>query len=98
MGLYCLPIRPLVGIDHFIEGEVCLDMGAAASAGAVVQVIDQRDGVRAFTLFNQETCFAMACDLLHRTTPIDDHWSARRHPFQRLHAKSCTPLPMSYPT
>src|SRR5260370_37683930 len=92
MGLYWLPIRPLVGMDHFIEGEVCFDVGAAASAGDVVQVIDQRGGVGAFTLFNQETCFAMAYDLFHRTTAIGDHGSARRHRFNRCQTKGFIPL------
>src|SRR5579859_671252 len=47
-------VHTLVGIDHGIEGEVLFDVGAAAGAGDIVEVIDEGGGLGAFALFHQE--------------------------------------------
>src|SRR5579863_1075194 len=79
--LYCSPIYALVSVDHVVEREVCLDVGATARAGDIVQVIYKSGGVRAFALLHQEAGFAVADNLFRRAAPVCDNGRTSGHRF-----------------
>ncbi len=69
-----------------------LDVGAAARARNVVQVIDESGGLRSLALFHQEAGFAVTNNLFSCTAPVGDDGRAGSHRFNGGQPERFVPL------